>query len=231
MIRLDLHVHSKYSFDSLMSAKTIIKVAKKTNLNGLAITDHNTIRGGKAVREQNKGPLLVIVGSEIATDVGDLIGLFLTKEIRSRDCLEVLDEIKLQGGVSVFAHPSRGHNLKDEKTIEVLKKIDCVEAFNSRSPILAKDKKFLYSFNRVRTAGSDAHFPQEIGLCQTIINNNIVCLDDVRNTILSGKTVPIGTYGPRYFQTMSQIVKSLKFRKLKLFVPQTLSLIKEVCNA
>jgi len=230
MIRLDLHVHSKYSFDSLMDARTILKAAKRRNLNGLAITDHNTIRGGREVRKQNKSPLLVIVGSEIATDVGDLIGLFLTKEVESRESIRVLDEITSQGGISVFPHPSRGHNLKDEKTIEVLKEVDCVEVFSSRSPIVAEDKEFLESFSRVRVAGSDAHFPQEIGLCQTIIDTNVVCLDEVRNNIVSGKTIPVGTYGPHYFQTMSQIVKSVKCRKLRLLAPQSLSLIKELIN-
>lgn len=230
MIRLDLHVHSKYSFDSLMDARTIVKVANEKNLNGLAITDHNTIRGGKQVSKQNKSQLLVIVGSEIATDVGDLIGLFLTKEIESRDSLEVLDEIRLQGGVSVFPHPSRGHNLKNAKTIEVLKIIDCIEVFSSRSPIKADEKEFLELFNRVRVAGSDAHFPQEIGLCQTIVDTDIACLDEVRKSILSGKTVLIGTYGPHYFQTMSQIVKNLKFRKIVPLVPQAFSLVRELIS-
>lgn len=230
MIRLDLHVHSKHSFDSLMGAKCIIKVANKKNLNGLAITDHNTIRGGKKVCQQNKSPLLVIIGSEITTDVGDLIGLFLADDVKSRDSLEVLDEIKSQDGVSVFPHPYRGHNLKDEKTIEVLKKIDCVEVFSSRSPITVKEQEFLESFGRVRVAGSDAHFPQEIGLCQTIIDADVACLDEVREIILSGKTALISAYGPHYFQTMSQIVKSLKLRKLELLMSQTFSLIKELCN-
>lgn len=47
MMRFDLHIHSGYSFDSLLDPKRIIKKAIKKNLNGIAITDHNTILGGK----------------------------------------------------------------------------------------------------------------------------------------------------------------------------------------
>lgn len=227
MISLDLHIHSKYSFDSLMSIKTVIKVAERKNLIGLAITDHNTILGGKKAYEQNKGHLLVIIGSEIATDIGDIIGLFLTENVKSRDSAEVLDQIERQDGISVFPHPFKGHRLTNKKTIEILKRVDCIETLSSRSPIGPKQHQYLRSFNRVPIAGSDAHFPVEIGLCRTMLDINDIDLESVRKGILSGKTSPVGTYGPRYLQTMSQIIKHLKLRKVRPIIPQTFSLIKE----
>jgi len=133
-MRFDLHVHSKYSFDSLMSSKTIIKTANKKNLNGLAITDHNTILGAKKTCEQNESPLLIIIGSEVSTDIGDIIGLFLTEDVKSHDSLEVLDDIKSQGGLSVLAHPFKGHELTSDKAAEMLRRIDCFEILNSRTP-------------------------------------------------------------------------------------------------
>lgn len=227
MLRLDLHIHSKYSFDSLMSIKTIIKVAKKKNLNGLAITDHNTIMGGQRACQQNKGQLLAIIGTEIATDIGDIIGLFLTEDIKSRDPDEVLDQIKRQDGISVFPHPFKGHKLTNKKTIEILKRVDCIEVLSSRSPIGPRQYQYLKSFDRVPIAGSDAHFSVEIGLCQTILDINDVDLDSVRKGILSGKTIPVGAYGPRYLQTMSQMIKNLKLKRIRPIIPQTFSLIKE----
>lgn len=226
-VRLDLHIHSKYSFDSLMRLKTIIKVAKKKNLKGIAITDHNTIVGGQRARQLNKEQILVIVGSEIITDIGDIIGLFLTENIKSCDAYEVLDQIKRQDGISVFPHPFKGHKLASKKTIEILKRVDCIEELSSRAPIGLKEYQYLKSFNRVPVAGSDAHFPVEIGLCQTLLDINNTDLESVRKGILSFKTIPVGTYGPSYLQTMSQIIKSLKLKKIRPIIPQTFSLIKE----
>ena len=52
---------------------------------------------------------MVIVGSEVeTTDKGDIIGLFLTQEIRSREASEIIQEIKEQGGVAMWAHPLQG---------------------------------------------------------------------------------------------------------------------------
>ena len=94
---IDLHIHSKYSFDSLLSPKTILKVAKKKGLTGIAVTDHNTIRGGLEVKEINKDrDFTVIVGSEVQTEIGDIIGLYLSDEIKSR--------ISIEGRIDLYAY-------------------------------------------------------------------------------------------------------------------------------
>ena len=94
----DLHIHSKYSFDSISEPKKIIKVAKNMGLNGVAITDHNTTKGGLEAKKINRDhDFLVIVGSEISTEIGDITGLFLSEEIKSRNSMEVIEEIKKQG--------------------------------------------------------------------------------------------------------------------------------------
>lgn len=227
MCCLDLHIHSKYSFDSLMDIRTIIKTAKKRNLNGLAITDHNTIIGGQKACQLNKERLLIIVGSEIATNIGDIIGLFLTKNVKSSDPSEVLDQIRSQGGISVFPHPFKGHNLSDPKTIEILKRVDCMEVLSSRSPIGLKEFQFLASFNCVPVAGSDAHFSVEMGLCRTVIDVDNMGLDEVKKALISGKSIAVGTYGPSYLQAMSQIIKNFKLKRIKPVIPQTVSLIRE----
>jgi predicted metal-dependent phosphoesterase TrpH len=226
MMYFDLHVHSKYSFDSLMEVKTIIKVANKKNLNGLAITDHNTIIGGKNACEKNRSPPLIIIGSEVSTDVGDIIGLFLTDDIKYRDSLEVLDQIESQGGVSVFPHPFKGHRLTDDKTMEILRRVDCVEVLNSRAPITMKEYRYLKSLGKILVAGSDAHFPFEIGLCQTLINVCTDDLDQIKKYILSNKIFTIGTYGPPYFQPMSQMIKSIKLREARSLILRSLSLFR-----
>lgn len=229
MMRFDLHIHSRYSFDSLLDTKRIIKKAIMKNLNGIAITDHNTILGGKKAIRENKTPLVIIVGAEIGTEVGDIIGLFLNEEIKSRNSLEMLDEVKSQGGITVFPHPFKGHKLTTEKASELLRKIDCIEFLNSRAPITTEQRRFLKSLNRSFVAGSDAHFLSEIGLCQTIIKPDTGDLDQIKKAILSkNKTLFCSGYGPSYLQEFSQFIKHVKLRRYSSLLPQSLSLVKTI---
>jgi hypothetical protein len=226
MMHLDLHIHSKYSFDSLMDSKSIIKASIQENLGGIAVTDHNTILGGKKASQENESPLLIIVGAEIRTEVGDIIGLFLNEEIKSRNSLEMLDEVKFQGGVSVFPHPFKGHPA-NEKTRELFRKVDCIELLNSRAPITAKQRQTLFAFRKSFVAGSDAHFQTEIGLCQTVIESETVDLDVIRKSILSkNKTLFCRRYTPRYSEALSQFIGHVKLRQYSSFLPRSLSLVK-----
>ena len=76
----DFHIHTRYSFDSLMKPKKIMKIAKKIGLNAVAILDHNTIRGALETKKFEKDyDIRVIVGAEINTDVGDIVGMNITK--------------------------------------------------------------------------------------------------------------------------------------------------------
>jgi predicted metal-dependent phosphoesterase TrpH len=109
----DLHIHSKYSYDSLLDPKKIIKVAKRRGLDIIAITDHETIRGGIETQKLNQSrDFHVIIGCEINTEVGDIIGLYLNEEIKSRNSIEVIEEIYSQGGFVILPHPFRGHKLQ-----------------------------------------------------------------------------------------------------------------------
>jgi predicted metal-dependent phosphoesterase TrpH len=171
-MRFDLHIHSKYSYDSLMSPEIIIKIARKKGLNGVAITDHNTILGGiKASKVERAPDFQIIIGTEIKTELGDILGLFLNQEIKNRIFEDVVEEIKTQGGLVVLPHPYRGHkNL--EKLIE---KADLIEGFNARSG--RKDNemslKMATIMNKPLTAGSDAHSLFEVGRGVTIAGENL----------------------------------------------------------
>lgn len=204
---IDLHIHSKYSFDSLLSPKTILKVAKKKGLTGIAVTDHNTIRGGLEVRKINKDQdFTVIVGSEIHTEIGDIIGLYINEEITARTSVEVLEEIKDQGGFAVLPHPFRGHKLNQY----ILEQSDAIEVFNGRSTPEenARALKLAQRYNKPFTAGSDAHFAAEIGYARMIIN--IHSPKDIKNKpILDFKELQ-GQQCPRYLVDASQAIKSLK---------------------
>ncbi len=184
----DLHIHSKYSGDSIIEPRTILKIAKKKRLDGVAVTDHLTIRGGVETSQLNKDPdFLVIVGSEIETrNREDIIGLFLTEEIRSRRTIEVIDEIKAQGGVAFWAHPFRvGKNLLPPNLIE---RVDLIEGFNSKTSASRNKlaQQLAYQYKKPLLGTSDAHHASEIGNGKTLIHD--ADMDTVKEALFQGRT-------------------------------------------
>ncbi|KPU63853.1 hypothetical protein EP1X_01245 [Thermococcus sp. EP1] len=185
----DLHVHSKYSKDSINDPKWIIKIAKKKGLSGVAITDHNTLKGSLIAKKINKDPdFEIIFGEEIKTDIGDIIALWITKEIKSRNWEEVIDEIHSQGGIAVLPHPYRGHKLIEK----VAKRVDVIEVLNARTPkqLNRKAYELAVKLHKGFSAGSDAHVPFEIGRGKIFVNS------DLRKALVKGNVKPDGKEFP-----------------------------------
>lgn len=202
-----------------MSPKTILKTAERRGLNAVALTDHNTITGGAETfrtGKEEKYSVMVIIGAEIATNMGDVTGLFLNQEIRSRDALEVIDSIRVQDGLVLIPHPFKGHKFDDIQ--DVINYVDLLEIYNSRHPTSLEQKKILKTLNKPLVGGSDAHFPREIGLCQTILDEELASEEEIRRTLLRGKTTVRGISSPFYFKPMSQIIKGLKCKDARVFM-------------
>lgn len=158
----DFHIHSKYSLDSIMDPKKILKIAKSKSFDTIAITDHNTIRGALEAKEfEDDVGIRVIIGSEIRTDIGDLIGLKLEREVDSRSWEKVISEIKDQGGIVVLPHPYRDHAMVDD----VAKKVDLIEIWNARCHPEQNNKALdlAASLHCSAIMGSDAHIYSELG--------------------------------------------------------------------
>jgi hypothetical protein len=105
LLRADLHCHSCYSKDSNLSLEKLIEACKKAGVNVVALTDHNEIEGGLRLREMAPHWLTVIVGEEIASVDGDIIGLFLKERIEPRlPIFETIRQIREQGGLVMVPH-------------------------------------------------------------------------------------------------------------------------------
>ena len=190
-MKIDLHIHSKYSYDGNLNLKDIVAIARQRGLDGIAITDHNTIRGGQEAKRYETKDFKVIVGAEIMTEKGEITGLFLSKEVKSRRLREVITEIKAQGGIVIVPHPFDGlRRSAFHVTAEYAGLVDAIEAFNSRCVFQKYNTKaleFAVQYNLPVVGGSDAHYANEIGLGGVIIHSN-----DIRSAIMQSNLTLFG---------------------------------------
>lgn len=192
MHAFDLHMHSRHSFDGLMSPAHMIALGKRRGLSGIAVTDHNTIAGGLEAAARNNDPsFLVIVGSEVVTEVGDILALFLTKEIRSQRSLDVVDEIHDQGGIAILPHP---YNQHQDLTSALFAKLDGVEIYNGRDKRDYSQQAYAEiaePFGLATMANSDAHLYWEIGRACTEMDIVELSPGAVREAILERRCQPV----------------------------------------
>lgn len=206
--RFDLHMHSIYSKDSLLSPKKILQISLFKGMNAIAVTDHDTILGGLKVKSIKQDSLLVVIGSEIKTDHGDLIGLFLNEEVKSKAFLEVIEEIKAQGGIVVLPHPYRRKIFPD---LEMLKKVDVFEGINGRTSeeLNQKAQNLAINLSKPVIGGSDAHFSFELGklmncsnhfcndeeeLRRVIVENSSTCLYKTNNSFVRKSNILLSAF-------------------------------------
>jgi len=168
-LKADLHVHTRYSEDSISPPEKIVEHCLKVGINCLAITDHNEISGAFEVKRI--APFKVIVGEEILTSQGEIIGYFLTEKIPPRlSPEETVARIKAQGGLACIPHPfdrfRSGAKLRTNALEKIIPDVDLIEVFNSRTMLLrdsARALKLAQKHGLPGIAGSDAHVVREIG--------------------------------------------------------------------
>ena len=167
-MRLDLHVHTRFSKDSHAPIASVVKHCEKTGLDVVAITDHNDIRG--ALEVKTAAPFHVIIGEEIKSAAGDIIGLFLQEEIPGGlPAAETAQSVKDQGGLVVVPHPFcrlRPTALGLRALLEILPLVDMIEGFNSHAVMPgdnARGEKFAGEHSLPVVASSDAHSALELG--------------------------------------------------------------------
>ena len=172
MLRLDLHIHTRYSKDSETPIESVVDRCQKSGLGTVAITDHDNIRG--ALEVKSVAPFPVIVGEEITSTAGDIIGLFLREEIPGRlTALETAQRIKDQGGLVVAPHPFcrlRPTALGRRALEEILPLIDLIEGYNSHTVFPgdnARGAAFAERHSLPMVACSDAHAARELGVTFT----------------------------------------------------------------
>ena len=174
----DFHIHTRYSRDSILSEEKFIRRAVERGLTHVAITNHNNVEGAIAVRDHVakmglSGELTVILGEEVSSSDGEIVGIFLTRTIpRGLTADETADAIHAQGGLVSIPHPYdpfRGSHIREEPLIRLAEagKIDMVEVFNSRVTFQRHNEKAADFARRHRIPGiaaSDSHSSFEVAM-------------------------------------------------------------------
>lgn len=161
-------MHTCYSPDSLTSPERVAARCRAVGLDCIAVTDHNTILGARALREQ--ASLQVIVGEEVRTTGGDIVGLFLQEEVpQGLDVLQAARCVRAQGGLVLIPHPFdtvRNSVLTAEALEAVLPYTDLIETFNARNTFRRSDERasaLAVQRGIPGCAVSDAHTLRELG--------------------------------------------------------------------
>ncbi|WP_053334299.1 PHP domain-containing protein [Gemmatimonas phototrophica] len=218
MIKVDLHLHTSCSYDSVLPPRRLVELALRNDFDVIAVTDHDTILGALRTRDAAKGRIPVIVGSEVKSTGGDIIGLFLTQEINSREPLDVINEIESQGGIAVLPHPLQGHrNLPKE----CLGRFSAYEAINGRSGLFSPETASGYGLpwgklsGATALGGSDTHLANDFGRVWSLMDAEPT-EEAVRDALSAGRSQAMGKVGPRRNFLISQGIKAIKTRDVGL---------------
>jgi len=174
LLKVDLHCHTHYSLDCLTSPQQLVEACLARGITCLAVTDHNAIDGAYEVQEL--APFQVIIGEEIKTARGEIIGLFLQEFIPpGLSTQETIARIRAQGGLVYVPHPFdfvRRSTLAPDELRRIWPYVDILEVFNARTISRARNAagaRFAQEHGLVKAAGSDAHTPGEIGYTYNLI--------------------------------------------------------------
>jgi predicted metal-dependent phosphoesterase TrpH len=207
MGKADLHIHTNHSYDGISTPQEVLERAKELDIDVIAICDHDEISGAlEAQKLSVKYGVEVIIGEEVLTNEGEVIGLFLKKKIEVGKTLhETVKEIRKQDGLVVIPHPfaifpvtrpavsiKKLYDLFKEKGVVP----DALEVLNSMPAGKVNSKKSKRLNDKVFTvaevAGSDAHIKSHIGMSVTVFEGNTK--EELRKAILEEKTKVEGDF-------------------------------------
>ena len=168
-VRVDLHSHTMWSGDCTTTPEEVEEAVVASGIDVVCVTDHNAIRG--AVELSDRLPCRVVVGEELRTHAGEVIGLFLTERVPfGVSAHEAATRIRAQGALVYIPHPFDPvrHNLREAELRELAAEglIDAVEAFNAKTSLSHLNEQaaaLARELDLPAGAGSDAHVPEALG--------------------------------------------------------------------
>jgi predicted metal-dependent phosphoesterase TrpH len=214
---IDLHCHTRASFDSLANPDAVLQAAASRGLTHLAITDHDRIDAALTARDSLPQGLTVIVGEEIKSADGDMIALFLHNVVPpGLSAIETIAAIREQGGLVGIPHPfdaRRGFGRRGTDLESIADKIDWIEAYNARvfgSSANEKAALFAVGHNLPGVAASDSHTVLEVGVAYNILAGDPSTPEGLLAALASVDMRPgRASYYVRAWTPLAKIVQSL----------------------
>jgi predicted metal-dependent phosphoesterase TrpH len=195
LIQADLHIHTKYSFDSSINPKSLVdQLYSHQSIKVIAITDHDTVEGYHKVRELASAysDVLVIPGIEIGTPLGDLI-ILGTDEAPPKpwNVNDVISFAKEKDGVTIVPHPYREYGLGSSAKLYA---VDAIETLNGSTSLHANKlaTNLAKEMGLPSVAGSDAHNVDELWTVRNEIQASLD-VDEVLKAIKKGLVKPFST--------------------------------------
>lgn len=219
--KADIHIHTNHSDGSSSAQEVLEHVQHHTDLDVIAITDHDTLTGAleaKRLHEQGNYRFELILGQEITSQVGHIIGLFLTEPVpKELSVSETIRRIHVQRGLAIAAHPMLVMRYINPDMLTangvgadclMTEPFDAIEIVNG-TPLLGKENARAKLLNRTmlfraETGGSDGHILEAIGKAYTLFPGKTV--DDFRRSVEQKTCEAVST---RY--AIREKLKYLKF--------------------
>jgi len=211
---IDLHCHTRASFDCLSRPADVVRLAAERGLTHIAITDHDRIDGALEARAAAPAGLTVIVGEEVKTSQGDLICIFLEHAIPpGLSAAETIAAAREQGGLVGIPHPFdsfRGSLSRSGRLAEIAPLVDWIEGHNARLVGNGNERARSFAAEHARpvVAVSDAHSLIEVGVAYTALDGDPSTPAGLLAALADTELVPgRASYVVRLFTPISKVVQ------------------------
>ena len=189
-LKIDFHVHTCYSSDSSITLKQVVSFAKKRGLDGVAVTDHNTVKGAFKLKTSE---IIIVPGIEVSTLDGHLLGINVTTPIPANLGIEeTIQRIHDAGGIAIAPHPTAFYKSPPSRNVSCYDAIEVMNASSVPFSVLTHfSRMFAEGLGLPQTGGSDSHYAPEIGAAYTVVEADSD-VDEIVDAIKRGAVVPRG---------------------------------------
>lgn len=207
IVHVDTHVHTRASFDAVTPIRTVLERAEAAGLDGVAVTDHDTVVGARrAVEFASEYDVFVLPGVEVSTADGHLLALGVHEDVPAGASLaDTVATVRDRGGVAVVPHPFQvsRHGVRKRTLLGVDVAPDGVETYNAHLMTGIRNRRareFAGRHSYPRFGGSDAHTPGTVGQAYTAVSLpadvSDLSVDVVLDAMRAGRTAARGRRAP-----------------------------------